>query len=348
MKLAVTGAAGFIGSAACRHMAGALGWDVIAIDALTYAGHMSSLQGVIDNPRFTFIQADICDRAAMADIFARHAPDAILHLAAESHVDRSLETPDAFIRTNVQGTFTLLDVALRYWNVLPSSRKSSFRFHHVSTDEVYGALGESDPPFTEASRYDPRSPYAASKAASDHLVRAWGHSHGLPVLISNCSNNYGPYQLPEKLIPLTILNALAGAPLPVYGTGENRRDWLHVEDHVSALVHILTRGEVGQTYNIGARGERSNIAVVREICRILDRMAPAAAPREDLVRFVADRPGHDFRYAIDATRLEGLGWRARHDFESGLEATVRWYQDNPDWWTPLRAAGHGTARLGLP
>ena len=347
MKVVVTGGAGFIGSAVCRHLITALGWQVVAVDQLTYAGNLSSLAPVFDNPSFTFIRANICDRTAMDAIFAEHKPDAVMHLAAESHVDRSITGAQDFIETNVVGTFTLLEAARAYWSSLPAQRKDGFRFHHISTDEVYGALGP-EGLFSEDTPYDPRSPYSASKAASDHLVMAWGHTYGLPVVISNCSNNYGPYHLPEKLIPLTILNALEGIALPVYGDGSNVRDWLHVEDHVRALVLIMTKGRLLETYNVGGRNEQANLAVVQQICDLLDRHAPTDMPRRDLITFVSDRPGHDRRYAIDATKLETeLGWRAEHTFASGLEQTVLWYLARKDWWQPLREAGHGKVRLGL-
>ncbi|MDX2235631.1 MAG: dTDP-glucose 4,6-dehydratase [Hyphomonadaceae bacterium] len=346
MRVIVTGGAGFIGSALARRLV-AQGHDVLVLDKLTYAGNLSSLAPVADAPNFRFVQGDICDGAANAMTISAFGPDALMHLAAESHVDRSITGAGAFIETNIVGTFRLLEAARGYWEKLPAERRETFRFLHVSTDEVYGSLGD-DGLFTEDTPYDPRSPYSASKAASDHLVQAWGHTYGLPVLISNCSNNYGPYHLPEKLIPLMILNGLEGKPLPVYGDGANIRDWLYVDDHAAALALIVEKGHVGRTYNVGGRNERTNLAVVQVICDLLDELAPANYSRRDLITYVADRPGHDRRYAIDATRLETeLGWRAAENFESGIRRTVAWYLANEDWWRPLRAAGHGEARLGL-
>ena len=346
MRIVVTGGAGFIGSAVAR-LAIAEGHDVMVIDKLTYAGNLSTLKTVSTNPRFHMLRADICDDAAMANAMNTFAPDAVTHLAAESHVDRSITGASAFVETNIVGTFKLLQAARGYWDELPTDRKASFRFLHVSTDEVYGSLGD-DGLFREDTPYDPRSPYSASKAASDHLASAWHHTYGLPVLISNCSNNYGPYHLPEKLIPLMILNGLEGKELPVYGDGANIRDWLYVEDHARALLTIVARGRVGETYNVGGRNERTNLGVVHRICDLLDRHAPAGAARRGLIKFVKDRPGHDHRYAIDATKLETeLGWRAQENFETGIERTVRWYLENSWWWGPLRAEGHGTSRLGL-
>jgi dTDP-glucose 4,6-dehydratase len=346
MRVLVTGGAGFIGSAVCRHFVLDLDHDVVVVDRLTYAGNLASLAPVASSRRFAFEQHDICDRAAMDTIFARHQPDAIVHLAAESHVDRSISGSDVFVRTNVVGTFTLLEAARRY---LAESRKdaSDFRFVHVSTDEVYGSLG-ADGLFAETTPYDPSSPYSATKAASDHLAKAWYRTYGLPVIVSNCSNNYGPYHFPEKLIPLTILNALDRRPLPVYGDGSNIRDWLFVEDHARALATILMRGRPGHTYNVGGRNERANIDVVRQICAWVDRLRPGAGSAHKLISFVADRPGHDRRYAIDATKLETeLGWQARETFETGIEKTVRWYLDHSDWWGPLRERVYGGERLGL-
>ena len=345
MKLLVTGAAGFIGSALCRRLAGRAGWKIVAVDKLTYAGHLSSLAPVWDKAGFTFVKADICDGATMRDVLAAHDPDAILHLAAESHVDRSIETPSLFVQTNIVGTSVLLNAALAHYEKLASVRRAAFRFHHISTDEIYGAL----PPegaFTEDTAMDPRSPYSASKASSDHLVSAWGHTYGLPVLISNCSNNYGPYQMCEKLIPLAILNAVSGSPIPVYGNGLNVRDWLFVEDHVNALLSVLTLGKPGRRYNIGGRSERTNIAVVEQICDVVTSKL-GGSPRRAQILFVQDRPGHDWRYAIDPTRIEQeLNWRAATDFDTGLDRTVDWYLGNESWWRPLRDAGHGTTRLG--
>jgi dTDP-glucose 4,6-dehydratase len=347
VKIVVTGGAGFIGSAVCRHLVGDVGAHVVNVDKLTYAANLRSLDAVASDPRYAFVRADICDRDAMDAMFARHAPDAVMHLAAESHVDRSINGSDAFIRTNVLGTHVLLEAARAYWMRLPAERASAFRFLHVSTDEVYGTLGP-EGTFSETTAYDPSSPYSASKAAADHLASAWHRTFGFPVVISNCSNNYGPYHFPEKLIPLIILNALEEKPLPVYGDGSNVRDWLYVEDHARALHLILSRGRLGEKYNVGGRNERTNLAVVESICDLLDQLMPAGAPRRRLVTFVPDRPGHDHRYAIDAGKLEReLGWRAEHDFDSGLARTVRWYLDNRAWWEPLRRGVYSGERLGL-
>jgi dTDP-glucose 4,6-dehydratase len=346
MRVIVTGGAGFIGSAVVRHLVLQKGYEVLNVDALTYAGYLPSLKSVEGQPNYRFLRANICDRAAMEQAITGFRPDRIMHLAAESHVDRSITGAADFIQTNVIGTFTLLEAAKDYWAGLESPSKERFRFHHVSTDEVYGSLGQ-EGLFTEETPYDPSSPYSASKASSDHLVMAWQRTYGLPVVVSNCSNNYGPCHFPEKLIPLTILNALAGERLPVYGKGENVRDWLYVEDHARALDLISERGRVGQTYNVGGRNERKNIDVVRRICGVLDELMPGNRPREELIEFVADRPGHDARYAIDATKLETeLGWRAQEDFDSGIEKTVQWYLDNEWWWRPLRERYAGQ-RLGL-
>jgi dTDP-glucose 4,6-dehydratase len=346
MRILVTGGAGFIGSAVAR-IAIADGHDVMVVDKLTYAGNLSTLKTVASNPHFQLLQADICDEDAIAGAMTTFEPDAVMHLAAESHVDRSITGAGVFVETNIVGTFKLLQAARGYWERLPADRKASFRFLHISTDEVYGSLGK-DGLFREDTPYDPRSPYSASKAASDHLASAWHHTYGLPVLISNCSNNYGPYHLPEKLIPLMILNGLEGKELPVYGDGGNIRDWLYVDDHARALLTIVAKGRVGQTYNVGGRNERTNLDVVQRICDLLDKHVPADAARRGLVKFVKDRPGHDQRYAIDATKLETeLGWRANENFETGIERTIRWYLDNDWWWAPLRAEGHGVARLGL-
>lgn len=346
MRVIVTGGAGFIGSALVRHLILDQGYTVLTIDALTYAGNEQSLRAVEGSGHHSFLHADICDAAAMERAFAEFRPQRIMHLAAESHVDRSITGARTFIDTNIIGTFTLLEAARNYMAGLDPVEAEQFRFLHVSTDEVYGSLGE-EGLFREDTPYDPSSPYSASKAASDHLAKAWAATYGLPVVVSNCSNNYGPYQFPEKLIPLTILNALEGRPLPIYGTGSNVRDWLHVDDHVRALDLIAEKGGIGETYNVGGRNERRNIDVVRRICDVLDQLVPGAAPYADLIAFVRDRPGHDARYAIDATRLETeLGWRARHDFDSGIEQTVRWYLENQWWWGPLRGTYDGQ-RLGL-
>jgi dTDP-glucose 4,6-dehydratase len=347
MKILVTGGAGFIGSAVCRHLIQVTGAEVVNVDKLTYAANLSSLTPVASSPRYTFVRADICDRSDIDRLFETHSPDAVMHLAAESHVDRSITGSDAFVQTNVVGTYTMLEAARAYWSRLPAHAKSAFRFLHVSTDEVYGSLGP-DGLFTETTPYDPSSPYAASKASADHLASAWQRTYGLPVVVSNCSNNYGPYHFPEKLIPLIILNALDGKPLPVYGDGSNVRDWLYVDDHAKALHLILTRGTPGETYNVGGRNERSNLTVVQLICDTLDKLRPTPAPRRDLITFVTDRPGHDHRYAIDATKLETtLGWRAEETFETGLEKTIRWYLENEAWWRPLRERVYSGERLGL-
>jgi dTDP-glucose 4,6-dehydratase len=346
MRVIVTGGAGFIGSALVRHLVLELGYEVLNVDALTYAGNLASLTVVECEPNYRFLHANICDRAAMERAVADFRPHRIMHLAAESHVDRSITGAADFIETNVIGTFTLLETARAYWSGLDSAAKEAFRFLHVSTDEVYGSLGD-EGLFTEETPYDPSSPYSASKASSDHLAKAWQRTYGLPVVVSNCSNNYGPYHFPEKLIPLTILNALAGERLPVYGKGENVRDWLYVEDHARALDLIAERGRAGETYNVGGRNERRNIDVVRRICGVLDELAPANRPREELIEFVTDRPGHDARYAIDASKLESeLGWRARENFDTGIAKTIQWYLDNDWWWRPLRERYAGE-RLGL-
>jgi dTDP-glucose 4,6-dehydratase len=348
MKILVTGGAGFIGSALVRHLVQRTNHTVLVADKLTYAGDLASLASVQGDPRYHFSRTDICDAPAMAKLFASFEPDSVMHLAAESHVDRSIDGPAEFVNTNVVGTYVLLDQSLAHWRKLGSQGKN-FRFHHISTDEVYGALG-ADGRFTEETKYDPRSPYSATKAASDHLVRAWGHTFGLPVLITNCSNNYGPHQFPEKLIPLTIIKALAGEPLPVYGRGENVRDWLFVDDHAEALTLVLERGECGETYNIGGDAERKNLEVVHAICEALGRIAPpaGAGSHRDLITFVTDRPGHDFRYAMDFSKLNAkLGWSPSHSFESGLAATVKWYVENRGWWETLLASKDPTARRGL-
>jgi dTDP-glucose 4,6-dehydratase len=346
MRVLVTGGAGFIGSALVRHLVIEKGHEVLNVDALTYAGYLPSLKAVEDKPNYRFLHADICDRPAMERAFAEFRPDRVMHLAAESHVDRSITGAADFIQTNVIGTFTLLEAARDYWSKLDGAARNDFRFLHVSTDEVYGSLGE-EGLFTEDTPYDPSSPYSASKASSDHLAVAWQRTYGLPVVVSNCSNNYGPYHFPEKLIPLTILNALAGERLPVYGKGENVRDWLYVEDHARALDLIAERGRIGETYNVGGRNERRNIEVVQRICSVLDALAPSNRPRSELIEFVTDRPGHDARYAIDASKLETeLGWRALENFDTGIEKTVQWYLDNEWWWRPLRERYSGE-RLGL-
>ena len=347
MRVIVTGGAGFVGSAVCRHFIDTLGFQVANIDKLTYAGNLASLRDIDTSSRYRFIHADICDIAALRQLFREFAPEAVIHLAAESHVDRSISGASPFIHTNVVGTFSLLEAALDYWTGLPDGRKSAFRFLHVSTDEVYGSL-EAAGLFNEESRYDPSSPYSASKAASDHMVAAWNKTYGLPTIITNCSNNFGPYHFPEKLIPLTILNALEGRPIPVYGTGENVRDWLYVEDHVRALALILANGAPGSRYNIGGGNERRNIDVVESVCASLDQLRPQARPHRDLITHVADRPGHDLRYAIDASRISRvLGWRAQESFESGLKKTVQWFLDNEWWWRPIRNRDYSGERFGL-
>jgi dTDP-glucose 4,6-dehydratase len=348
MKLLLTGGCGFIGSAVVRHLMRHSDHVVINVDKLTYAASEEALEEARNNSRHVLIRADIADAAAMRQVFATHQPDAVMHLAAESHVDRSIDGPAAFIETNIVGTFTLLEEARQYSAARSPARRAAFRFHHISTDEVFGALGPDDPPFDETTSYDPRSPYSASKAASDHLVRAWFHTYGLPTIVSNTANNYGPWQFPEKLIPLVTLNALEGKRLPVYGDGSNRRDWIYVEDHAVALVRVLEHGEPGATYAIGARQPRSNLEVVRAICAALDcRQPDPAGPRERLIHFVTDRPGHDFRYEIDPSRSEmALGWTAPHDFEAGLARTIDWYLAHRDWWQAVRARRYAGERLG--
>jgi dTDP-glucose 4,6-dehydratase len=347
-RILVTGGAGFIGSAVCRHLV-ASGYHVVNVDKLTYAGNLDSLHDVLARPNYSFWQLDISDDTALLDILRRERIEAIMHLAAESHVDRSIDGPAAFLETNVVGTFRLLNAALAYWRELQPEKRQDFRFHHVSTDEVFGDLPFDQGIFTEDTPYAPSSPYSASKAASDHFVRAWHETYGLPVVLSNCSNNYGPYHFPEKLVPLVILNALEGLPLPVYGQGANVRDWLFVDDHARALELVLTRGAVGESYNVGGRAERTNLKVVETICDILDAKRPLAGggSRRSLIRFVSDRPGHDRRYAIDPAKIEReLGWRAQESFESGLDKTIDWYLQNEWWWRPIREQKYSGARLG--
>ncbi len=330
-KFFITGGAGFIGSAVIRQLITETDATVINVDKLTYAGNLQSLISVADNPRYRFEHVDICDAATVASLFHKHQPDAVMHLAAESHVDRSITGPAAFIETNIIGTYSLLKAAREYWSELSTERKNTFRFHHISTDEVYGSLGETGF-FTENTAYQPNSPYSASKASSDHLVRAWYHTYGLPVVTTNCSNNYGPYHFPEKLIPLIILNACNGKPLPIYGKGDNIRDWLYVDDHARALRLVLEQGRVGETYNIGGWNEKTNLEVVHAICSILDELRPQGAPHASLITYVQDRPGHDHRYAIDAGKIaHELGWKPLETFETGLRKTVKWYLTNPDW-----------------
>ena len=346
MRVLVTGGAGFIGSALVRHLVLDKHYEVLTVDKLSYAGNLASLREVAGRNNHSFLKADICDARAINEAFASFRPDRVMHLAAESHVDRSITGAADFVQTNVIGSFTMLEAARAYYVGLAGEERQRFRFLHVSTDEVYGSLGDAGL-FTEETPYDPSSPYSASKAASDHLAKAWARTYGLPVVVSNCSNNYGPYHFPEKLIPLTILNAMEGKALPVYGQGTNIRDWLYVEDHARALDLIIERGRVGETYNVGGRNEVKNIDVVRRICSLLDQRLPTTRPREDLIQFVTDRPGHDARYAIDATRLEQeLGWTAQQNFESGIARTVDWYLANDWWWQPLRQSYAGE-RLGL-
>jgi len=346
MRVLVTGGAGFIGSAVIRHLVLEKGYDVLNVDKLTYAGTLTSLTSVENNPLYRFLKADICDGQAMAAAFDSFRPDRVMHLAAESHVDRSITGARDFVETNVLGTFTMLESARAFWQGLTEEGKDAFRFLHVSTDEVYGSLGD-EGLFEEVTPYDPSSPYSASKAASDHLAKAWHRTYGLPVVVSNCSNNYGPFHFPEKLIPLMIISALEGKPLPVYGNGANIRDWLFVEDHARALDLIAERGRTGETYNVGGRNERRNVDVVKRICALMDELHPAGKPHESLITYVQDRPGHDARYAIDATKLETeLGWKALENFDTGIEKTVRWYLENAWWWAPLRRNYDG-GRLGL-
>ena len=349
MKILVTGGAGFIGSAVVRQLIAETGQEVVNVDKLTYAGNLESLAEARTDSRHHFEQVDICDAGAVARVFNQHRPDAVMHLAAESHVDRSIDGPGAFIQTNVVGTFTLLHAARTYWAGLDDATKQAFRFHHVSTDEVYGSLGRTGY-FTETTPYDPRSPYSASKAASDHLARAWHETYGIPTIVTNCSNNYGPYHFPEKLVPLVILNAKAGKPLPVYGKGDNIRDWLYVDDHARALRLVLEKGKPGETYNIGGHNERTNLEVVQGICKLLDEMLPDSphVPHANLITFVADRPGHDQRYAIDAGKIEReLGWTPAETFETGLKRTVAWYLANDEWCRNVQSGGYRQERLGL-
>lgn len=351
MKILVTGGAGFIGSAVVRHIINSTTDTVVNVDKLTYAGNLASISSIADSDRYTFEQVDICNAVAIQALFKEHQPDMVMHLAAESHVDRSIDGPAAFIETNIVGTYSLLEAARNYWRDLPEERKAGFRFHHISTDEVYGDLHGTDDLFTETTPYAPSSPYSASKASSDHLVRAWYRTYGLPVIVTNCSNNYGPYHFPEKLIPLMILNALSGKPLPVYGKGNQIRDWLFVEDHARALYKVVTEGMVGETYNIGGHNEKQNIEVVHTLCNLLEELAPnkpAGLQRyEDLITYVKDRPGHDLRYAIDASKIEReLGWKPEETFESGLRKTVIWYLNNKQWWQAVLDGSYKMERLG--
>ncbi|MGL5798669.1 MAG: dTDP-glucose 4,6-dehydratase [Plesiomonas sp.] len=348
----VTGGAGFIGSAVVRHIIQDTDYQVVNLDKLTYAGNLESLALVADSSRYTFEQVDICQRSELDRVFATYQPDVVMHLAAESHVDRSIDGPAAFIETNIIGTYNMLEAARSYWNTLEPANKAAFRFHHISTDEVYGDLHGTDDLFTETTPYAPSSPYSASKASSDHLVRAWLRTYGLPTLITNCSNNYGPYHFPEKLIPLMILNALAAKPLPVYGEGNQVRDWLYVEDHARALVLVATQGEIGETYNIGGHNERKNIDVVHTLCALLEELVPekpaGVEKYTDLITYVADRPGHDLRYAIDASKIaDELGWLPKETFESGMRKTVQWYLANTDWWQRVLDGSYAGERLGL-
>ncbi|PSW30350.1 dTDP-glucose 4,6-dehydratase [Photobacterium phosphoreum] len=351
MKILVTGGAGFIGSAVIRHIIKNTQDSVVNVDKLTYAGNLESLLTVENNDRHVFEKVDICDRAELDRVFAEHQPDAVMHLAAESHVDRSIDGPAAFIETNIIGTYTILEATRAYWNQLDETHKLAFRFHHISTDEVYGDLEGTDDLFTETTSYEPSSPYSASKASSDHLVRAWLRTYGLPTLVTNCSNNYGPYHFPEKLIPLIILNALDGKALPVYGDGMQIRDWLYVEDHAAALYTVVTKGEIGETYNIGGHNEKANIEVVKTICLLLEELVPnkpqGVTQYQDLITYVTDRPGHDVRYAIDASKIaRELGWKPAETFESGIRKTVEWYLANQKWWSRVLDGSYNRERLG--
>lgn len=351
MKILITGGAGFIGSAVTRHIIENTNDSVINVDKLTYAGNLESLTSVANNDRYAFERADICDATVMKRVFEQYQPDAVMHLAAESHVDRSIDGPATFIETNIVGTYTLLEATRSYWNTLSDEKKQVFRFHHISTDEVYGDLEGTNDLFTETTSYEPSSPYSASKASSDHLVRAWLRTYGLPTVVTNCSNNYGPYHFPEKLIPLMILNALDGKPLPVYGDGIQIRDWLFVEDHARALYKVVTEGEVGETYNIGGHNEKANIEVVKTICSLLEELVPnkpkGIEQYQDLITYVTDRPGHDVRYAIDASKIEReLGWKPEESFESGIRKTVEWYLHNQQWWSRVLDSSYTSERLG--
>lgn len=348
MKILITGGAGFIGSALIRYIINHTEDSVMNVDKLTYAGNLESLTSVSNNPRYQFAQIDICDKTKMQQVFNEFQPDVIMNLAAETHVDRSIDSPDAFLQTNILGTYHLLEISRCYWQNLSDKRQQKFRFHHISTDEVFGDLDDTDALFSETTPYSPNSPYSASKASSDHLVRAWQRTYGLPTVITNCSNNYGPFHFPEKLIPLMILNALQGKPLPVYGDGSQVRDWLFVEDHAKALYLVVTQGKIGESYNIGGFNERKNIEVVETICSLLDELRPQSTPYANLISFVKDRPGHDRRYAIDANKIKReLGWQPEHSFETGIRKTVQWYLDNRTWWENILNGKYQLQRLGV-